>query len=431
MGCSFSKGDVANPEEVDISHFLVGACIGKGGFGKVHAVLHKGTGVQMAMKRLTKKSIVGKDYLLNTVWVERNLLELLTNSPYTNRLYFAFQSKYELFLIMPYYRGGDLNWYLLQKGKFKISAVQFYGAELALGLAELRRLKVVYRDLKPENCLFNDSGNICITDFGICGQLNESNKYKLSDRFGTTQYMSPNQYKGKPYDHCCDYYSFGLVLFEMATAKRLHASSKRNVKQETNDWYRSKLGCIQSPALHDLIMQCLEVDRTKRIGVKNIKEIFEHAFFKGVNWKSFATGTQTTKSPHIPNVKKLNCSMETLALDVISDEDPTDGRPPTNEQQKAFEEFQFNTVIKDEWTEHWNDIKARKDKEKYIQNLWDLGVDTNAFDDPKSELPADFNVVNVEIKRSMSVQFNSKKALLSPNDIKLSQKIERVNEEQS
>jgi len=57
MGCISSSDDemFMNPEKVDLSHFSVGSCIGKGGFGKVHAVLHKGTGVQMAMKRLKKK----------------------------------------------------------------------------------------------------------------------------------------------------------------------------------------------------------------------------------------------------------------------------------------------------------------------------------------------------------------------------------------
>lgn len=427
MGCSFSKNDVVNPDQVDISHFFVGACIGKGGFGKVHAVLHKGSGVQMAMKRLTKKSIVGKDYLLNTVWVERNLLELLTNSPYNNRLYFAFQSKYELFLIMPYYRGGDLNWYLLQKGKFKTSACQYYGAELVLGLAEMRRLKVVYRDLKPENVLFNDSGDMCITDFGICGQLNEKNNFKLNVRYGTAQYMSPNQYKGINYDYCCDYFALGLVLYEMATAKRLHSSAKRNIKTETNEWYGMKLGVIQSPHLKDLIEQLLEVNREKRIGVKNIKEILEHPFFNGVDWKAFADGSQTTKAPQQPNVKTLNCSLETLALDAISDEDPTDGRPPRAEQQKVFNEFEFNCVYKDEWKQHWNNIKARKDKNKHIRALWDKAVDTNAFAKPKSQLPEDFNIVNVEIKRSISIQLLDKQKLLSANDIQY-QHIETVEE---
>eukprot|EP01083_Nonionella_stella_P019262 53521_1 len=158
MGCFSSKDDAFNQEEVNLSHSVVESCIGKGGFGKVLAVLHKGTGVQMAMKRLTKNKMVGKDWHCNAVWTERNLLELL-QSPYTNRLYFAFQSPWELFLVMPYYRGGDLNWYLNTKGKLKTNQIQYYAAELLCGLAELRRLRIVYRDLKPENCLFNDSGH--------------------------------------------------------------------------------------------------------------------------------------------------------------------------------------------------------------------------------------------------------------------------------
>eukprot|EP01083_Nonionella_stella_P280479 954155_1 len=352
----------------------------------------------MAMKRLTKNKIVGKDWHCNAVWVERNLLELL-QSPYTNRLYFAFQSPWELFLVMPYYRGGDLNWYLNTKGKLKTNQIQYYAAELLCGLAELRRLRIVYRDLKPENCLFNDSGHLCITDFGICAQLTESNQFKLSDRFGTTQYMSIEQFKGKPYDYCCDYFAMGLLVYEMAIGKILHSSPNRNIDNETNEWYQAKLGAIASPTLKSLIASLLEVDREKRIGVNDIKEIFDHKFFGSIDWEQFGQGKQSAKPPHVPDVKNLNCSLENLALDAISEDDPTDEKPPTEEQQKVFGEFEYNTVIKNEWVEYWNEVKARKDKDKYLHSLWDKEVDTNAFDKPESEIPIDFDTVQIEIKR--------------------------------
>ena len=415
MGCFSSSEEIMNPEKVDLSHFVVGACIGKGGFGKVHAVLHKGTGVQMAMKRLQKSKIVGKgEWHINAVWIERNLLELL-QTPYSNRLYFAFQNDWELFLIMPYYRGGDLNWYLNTIGKLKTAQIQYYGAELLLGLNELRRLNIVYRDFKPENCLFNDEGHLSITDFGICGQLTKENGYKLNDRFGTTPYMSPNQYKGKQYDYCCDYFAFGLVLYEMAIGKSLHSGSVRNIETETNDWYKSKMGGIQSMTLKDLILSLLEVNREKRLGVNDIQEIFKHKFFNGINFDEWKECKQTIKPPHVPDLKKLNCSMENLALDAISDEDPTNSAKPTDEQQKSFDLFDFNTNIKTEWFSYWNDlqqIKSNKERDTKIQSLWDKAVDTNGFNKPKSEIPIDFDTVHIEIKRSMSTQINDKKALI-------------------
>lgn len=434
MGCLSSSPETVNPECVDLSHFVVGACIGKGGFGKVHAVLHKGSGVQMAMKRLAKNKIVGKgEWHINAVWVERNLLELLQN-PYTNRLYFAFQSPWELFLIMPYYRGGDLNWYLNTKGKLKINQIQYYAAELLLGLAELRRLKIVYRDFKPENCLFNDVGHLCITDFGICAQLTKENGYKLQDRFGTTPYMSPQQYLGKKYDYSCDYFAFGLVLYEMATAKSLHSGSIRNIQNETDLWYKNKISSvIQSPILKQLILSLLKNEQTERIGVNDIKQIFEHKFFNGINFKQFAECKQDKKPPHIPDVKNLNCSLENLALDAISDEDPTDSKPPSQQQQKSFDEFEFNGSVKNEWIKYWEDIqsiKSQKEKEKSIQSLWDKAVDTNAFDKPQSQLPIDFDTVHIEIKRSMSTQIVNMKALIEPKeDDPNKETVETVKEE--
>lgn len=405
MGCLSSTDSEAfmNPEKVDLSHFLVGSCIGKGGFGKVHAVMHKGTGVQMAMKRLEKSKIVGKAWHCNAVWVERNLLELLQN-PYTNRLFFAFQSPWELFLIMPYYRGGDLNWVLNARGKLKTPQVQYYAAEMTLALAELRRLKVVYRDLKPENCLFNDDGHICITDFGIAGQLTEENGFKLADRFGTTPYMSPEQYRGKPYDYCCDYFAFGLCLVAMATGKMLHRGPKRDIDAETDDWYRTKLGGISSMTLKSLIQSLLTVNREHRLGVADVQEIFNHKFFASINWEDFASSKQLVQPPYVPDVKQLNCSLEQLAMDAMVDDDPTDSKPPKAEEQSVFDEFQFNTEPKKEWVDHWQQVQIRKDSNSHIQSLWDKAVDTNAFDQPKSELPFIFENIHIEIKRSMSVQ---------------------------
>ena len=79
-----------NPTIVDESHFIRGICIGRGGFGKVYACIHKGTGVQMAMKCLIKHNVAKRTWQAKSVWIERNLLEMFT-CPYLNSLYFAFQ----------------------------------------------------------------------------------------------------------------------------------------------------------------------------------------------------------------------------------------------------------------------------------------------------------------------------------------------------
>lgn len=94
-----------------------------------------------------------------------------------------------LMLAMPYMRGGDLNWYIVKQGKMTESEIKYYGSEMLIGLQELRRWQIVWRDLKPENCLFNDDGHIVLTDFGISGRLDETNNYKLKSRFGTPHYM--------------------------------------------------------------------------------------------------------------------------------------------------------------------------------------------------------------------------------------------------
>ena len=408
MGCGTSlDNSIMNPDKVDLTHFEVGSCIGKGGFGKVHAIIHKGTNVQMAMKRLTKSKIIGKQWQINSVWIERNLLELL-NSPYINRLYFSFSTEYELFLVMPYMRGGDLQWYLSTFGAMKNKAVKYYTSELLLGLAELRRLNVVYRDFKPENCLFGDEGHIMITDFGICGQLSNSNNFKLNDRFGTVCYMSPEQYKGLSYDYCADYFSFGLTIYEMSTGKRL-LTSQRNIKNEDSKFYNDKLNLVNNYLLKDLISKLLILDRTLRLGVKDITQIFKHAYFSGINWEKFKNLEQNELPPYKPNLNQVNASLENMALDAFGgdDDDPELMQKISHDQQKIFDDFDYNTNPKQEWYQNWENCtqnKTKKEINNFINELWDKPIDLKSFKQPKSELDINFDFTKIEIKRSMSVQ---------------------------
>lgn len=411
MGCCGSSEDVMNPAEVDLSHFEVGACIGKGGFGKVHAVIHKGSSIQMAMKLLTKAKIVTKQWHIDTVWVERNLLELM-KSPYINSLYFSFQTDRLLYVVMPYMRGGDLGWYLHKKGKMRPDAVKYYGAELALGLSELRRINVVYRDFKPENCLFTDDGHICITDFGICARLNKENNFKVKDRIGTVPYMSPEQYQGQEYDYSADYFAFGLTLFEMATNQKI-LQSPRDIEKEDAKFYESHFHHIPNAALADLVKQLLNLDQNQRIGVKDINEIFEHKFFTGINWDEFRVCKQTQKPPYIPDVTQLNCHMSNFAADAFGHDSVSEMEnmaPPSEDKQVIFKDFEYNTAIESGAIEHWEKIKQEngygsKNWDNYLTEMWDKPIDVHAFKPPESIIDySKYKNCELDIRKSLPPQ---------------------------
>ena len=89
---------------------------------------------------------------------------------------------------------------------------------------------VVYRDLKPENILIDTEGYLRITDFGLsklAKEKEDEGMLKRTQTFcGTVEYMAPEMMQNKNYSHSVDWFSFGILLFEMLTGKNLFKNEK-------------------------------------------------------------------------------------------------------------------------------------------------------------------------------------------------------------
>lgn len=134
------------------------------------------------------------------------------------RLEYAFHDEYQLYLIMEFVNGGELFTHLQQKrtkdSGFEEPLAQFYAAQMVLALEYLHIQGVVYRDFKPENILIDSAGYIRLTDFGLSKVgMNEVGRTKTF--CGTLEYMAPEMIRNSDYDQSVDWFSFGLVLFEM------------------------------------------------------------------------------------------------------------------------------------------------------------------------------------------------------------------------
>ena len=138
------------------------------------------------------------------------------------RLEYAFHDDYQLYLIMEFVNGGELFYHLhnhrtKDKG-FEEHLAQFYAAQMVLALEYLHKEGVVYRDFKPENILIDSEGYIKLTDFGLSKiGLDEDGRTKTF--CGTLEYMAPEMIKNADYDHSVDWFSFGLVLYEMLSGR--------------------------------------------------------------------------------------------------------------------------------------------------------------------------------------------------------------------
>lgn len=131
------------------------------------------------------------------------------------KLQFAFQDEFNLYLIMEFINGGELFWHLKKSVRFNEARAKFYMAELVLALEYLHLNGTVYRDVKPENILIDGEGHIRLTDFGLSKSgLHE--RGGMTESFcGTTEYLAPEIIQTESYGYSVDWYSAGLVLYEM------------------------------------------------------------------------------------------------------------------------------------------------------------------------------------------------------------------------
>jgi serine/threonine protein kinase len=119
--------------------------IGKGGFEKVWKVECKKTKTVLAMKEMYKAKIIQKKFI-DSVMNERSLLTKV-NHPFLINIYSAFQDRENLYLLMDYLDGGDLRYHIGNKRKLI--------ANMIIGLEYLHENKIIHRDMKPENLVFD------------------------------------------------------------------------------------------------------------------------------------------------------------------------------------------------------------------------------------------------------------------------------------
>ncbi|KAF8631556.1 hypothetical protein AX15_002310 [Amanita polypyramis BW_CC] len=140
--------------------------ISKGAFGSVFLAKKKATGDYYAIKVLKKADMIAKNQITN-VKAERMILMKQAESPFVAKLYFTFQSKDNLYLVMEYLNGGDCAALIKSLGCLPEEWTRQYVAEVVLGLEYLHQRGIVHRDLKPDNLLIDQYGHLKLTDFGL------------------------------------------------------------------------------------------------------------------------------------------------------------------------------------------------------------------------------------------------------------------------
>ncbi|RCI03653.1 hypothetical protein CU098_002600, partial [Rhizopus stolonifer] len=157
---------ISRPTFPSIKDFDIIKPISKGAFGSVFLAKKRTTGDYYAIKFLKKSDMIAKNQVTN-VKAERMILMSQTDSPFVTKLYYTFQSKDYLYLVLEYLNGGDCSALIKVIGSLPEDWTRNYLAEVTLGLEYLQSKNIIHRDLKPDNLLIDQNGHLKLTDFGL------------------------------------------------------------------------------------------------------------------------------------------------------------------------------------------------------------------------------------------------------------------------
>lgn len=263
-------------------------CLGKGSYGTVLLVRQRGTGRLFAQKQFKKASITVHKKLIEQTKTERNILESVNRHPFIVNLYYAFQDHEKLYLILEYAQGGELFHHLAAERMFSEDVAAFYMAEMVLALDHLHRtVGVIYRDLKPENCLLDSEGHLLLTDFGLSKvALDEDNPCRSF--LGTIEYMAPEVIQGVEYGASVDWWSLGALGYDLLTGSPPFVGNNNAKIQEKILKSKLTLPYFLSADAKDLLTRLLRKEPKKRLGSnmpKDLQTIKNHRFFRKINWK--------------------------------------------------------------------------------------------------------------------------------------------------
>eukprot|EP00897_Mesotaenium_endlicherianum_P003032 jgi/Mesen1/2757/ME000017S02128 len=257
--------------------------VGQGAFGKVFQVRKKDSGEILAMKVMRKDRIIERnhgDYMK----AEKEILTKMVH-PFIVQLQYSFQTRTKLYLLLEFVNGGHLFFQLYRQGTFSEELARIYTAELVSAVAHLHKNGIMHRDLKPENVLLDSEGHVKLTDFGLAKEVDELDR--SNSLCGTVEYMAPEILQAKGHGRAADWWSVGILLFEMLTGQPPFAHNNRQKLQQKIIKDKIKFPSFLTAEAHNLLKGLLQKDPAKRLGsgANGSNDVQKHKWFRAINWR--------------------------------------------------------------------------------------------------------------------------------------------------
>lgn len=290
--------------------------IGRGSYSEVLEYKHLISNQLYAVKRI-KKEVIQTKNLYNTIYLEYYIQRFLIHNHISNSVFSYFDNDF-LYFGFNYNQTTSLRSYITANKKsfsMSINQIRLLSVSILLALEYLHSYYIIHRDIKPENILIDNKDCLFLNDFGISCYIKETQCFCSS---GTNQYMSPEALFSEKQSFTSDYYSLGVVMYELYTGELpFRQSNIVNIFKFKN--YREGEEEDEINSLNELINRLLKLNYKERLGYNGIKDIMNHEFYKRIDWNDW-NDLNNKKSNDDKNINISKYSHNTGLNDIDKDE---------------------------------------------------------------------------------------------------------------
>ncbi|UXI14611.1 uncharacterized protein NH340_JMT00554 [Sarcoptes scabiei] len=309
---------------LNLSDIRYEVTLGVGGFGRVELVtLRENKSISFALKIMKKAQIVETRQQQHILNEKRIMLE--SNCNFIVKLYKTFKDNKYLYMLMEACLGGELWTILRDKGQFDEKTARFYASCAIEAFEYLHSRNIIYRDLKPENMLLDPFGYAKLTDFGFAKQLLPPGR-KTWTFCGTPEYVAPEIILNRGHDHSADYWSLGVLMYELLTGTPPFCGSD---PMRTYNMILKGIDSIDFPRnisreAIDLIKKLCRDNPSERLGYqkRGIDDIRNHDWLKSFDFEKLKS--RQLNPPFVPIIKSACDATNFDAYPPNRDPDPPD-----------------------------------------------------------------------------------------------------------
>jgi serine/threonine protein kinase len=321
----------ASRPKIHKDDLTIHAILGVGTFGRVKLVLHtKDDDRPYALKCMRKGQVIALKQVEH-VMNEKNLLDMCDH-PFLLRLAATFQDEDEIYMLLELALGGELFSVLRERNRFDEPTSRFYASCVCSAFTYLHDRQIVYRDLKPENLLFDAEGYLKVVDFGFAKILQD----RTWTLCGTPEYLAPEIITNKGHNLAVDWWAFGILCHEMLFGQPpFCADDPMEIYQKI---LRNKYSfpSVISKLARDLISKLLVTNPAQRLGSlkRGALDVSSAPFFKGLDFA--ALEKKTLKAPYVPVIKSPT---DTSNFDEYEEDSPAEWAKFNDKRLNLFKGF--------------------------------------------------------------------------------------------